>query len=523
MLLSRARPALTLALIGCGARTELEESLALEQLPREGSSSQSALPGDPCAGPDECWVEDRCRPLTCRDDRCIEAPVVDCDDGDPCTLDACDPSSGQCSHSPVTPDRDGDGHRAALEGTVPGSPGSCGDDCDDSSAAAHPGGVELCDGVDNDCNGAVDDGFDYAPSPRQATLLTRGARGGLGGVTHNGEYFAVSLADEQGHQQNRLAAIGEEGSVLFTRDLALTNSDTFAGPIVYNGSVFASAWEDRRDQDYEIYFNRFDDAGNKLGPDLRVSVARGFSLNPDMVFTGANYLLAWGDKRNGAFQIFAERITEGGELLSGGRNVNLTPELSGAESPSLAVGEQNLGVAFNSEADGKRIGFRTMSFDLDSLGALHVLSAAGGTGAGVTYNAGRYLVTWSEKDVVPGPAIWASIVSGDGSEFAEPTRITEPAPFARSHGLLDLGDRLLLFWAQWTDSSYDIFYRWLDPDLTPTSDARRITHSSGDALGPAPAFGSRGEIGLAYTDFSDGTPQVYFTTLECGGEGLPPL
>ncbi len=32
-----------------------------------------------------------------------------------------------------------------------------GDDCDDSSALALPGGTEICDGLDNDCNGLTDD------------------------------------------------------------------------------------------------------------------------------------------------------------------------------------------------------------------------------------------------------------------------------------------------------------------------------------------------------------------------------
>ena len=31
-------------------------------------------------------------------------------------------------------------------------------DCDDGSPAVHPGGVELCDGLDNDCNSSIDDG-----------------------------------------------------------------------------------------------------------------------------------------------------------------------------------------------------------------------------------------------------------------------------------------------------------------------------------------------------------------------------
>jgi hypothetical protein len=35
----------------------------------------------------------------------------------------------------------------------------CGGDCNDASAAIYPGASELCDGLDNDCDTLVDDGF----------------------------------------------------------------------------------------------------------------------------------------------------------------------------------------------------------------------------------------------------------------------------------------------------------------------------------------------------------------------------
>jgi hypothetical protein len=37
-------------------------------------------------------------------------------------------------------------------------------DCNDASNLAHPLGTEICDGLDNDCNGTVDEGSNYVDS-----------------------------------------------------------------------------------------------------------------------------------------------------------------------------------------------------------------------------------------------------------------------------------------------------------------------------------------------------------------------
>lgn len=93
----------------------------------------------------------------------IDAPIgVDAptDSG----VDAPQDAGGPCSGLPFMTfyrDMDGDGHGAASSGTMMRcGPGggfvASNDDCDDGNVSRFPGNPELCNSIDDDCNGTVD-------------------------------------------------------------------------------------------------------------------------------------------------------------------------------------------------------------------------------------------------------------------------------------------------------------------------------------------------------------------------------
>ncbi|GAB5546597.1 MAG: hypothetical protein SangKO_063570 [Sandaracinaceae bacterium] len=144
--------------VGCGTRSGLavprdpaadsgvpaaRDSGVPEDAGDAGDGVDAAICGGPCTDEVFCNGEERCDPETAS---CLPGEAPDCDDGDECTIDACDPDADECAHRPEPRDEDGDGV------------GACEGDCDDRDPLVSPSRAEVCDDVDNDCDASIDEG-----------------------------------------------------------------------------------------------------------------------------------------------------------------------------------------------------------------------------------------------------------------------------------------------------------------------------------------------------------------------------
>ena len=130
--------------------------------------------GLPCDDGDPCTLGD-----ACGEGVCVSAVMKACDDGDPCTVDACDAESGACTYTlqpiaemtdlcdGVDDDCDGETDEDYVETETTCGVGACEaagqqvcqeggqeeDTCVPNEAATSD---EVCDGIDNDCDGLTD-------------------------------------------------------------------------------------------------------------------------------------------------------------------------------------------------------------------------------------------------------------------------------------------------------------------------------------------------------------------------------
>lgn len=313
--------------------------------------------GNACNGVETC-VAHVCQPGT--------AKVCTNPDANHCVASCIDPA-GDCEV--VAADVDGDEHGDALCAQMPG------DDCDDTEAAAYTGADEICDGIDNDCNGKADllDGLMLTGTSEDFVTSTDPIHSPAITWASDIQKYAVVWDDQRiqaGDQEVFFTLMGPTGAKL-GNELQISNSAdaSLHAQVAWGNDSFGVVWDDDRFGNPDIFFRRLDENGAPLTAEIRLTTDAAHSEYPDIVAIPSGWLVVFADETPASLQ--GMRLNADGSVAKAKTKLGTH---AGA-LPSVAVLGSDVGVVWSelgSASSPYRVGRLHSDFDFFATGETYL-------------------------------------------------------------------------------------------------------------------------------------------------------
>ncbi len=415
--------------------------------------------------------------VTCGLGACVRT-IPGCIGGAPAQCNPFQPSAELCNG--LDDDCDGtidNGQMPQMCGK--GECAAVGGSCDNGTPIACMPGMpvaELCNGKDDNCDGTVDEGLvgnttgdlritnnpassDFVYIGKSDTGFGTvwqdkrdGAAGQIyyAGLTSQGVRTApndVRVSNTNGSSSHPAIAWNGQtwglvyseqpttgDSELWYRPLAangnpsaaairLTNSvgDSDWPDLVWTGNNYALAYEDLRNtgSKQDLYFQRFDRNGTRIGGEVRVTNNAERQSSPILKWNGTTFALVWTDYRNaGNREIYFRKLAADGSPI--GNEVRVTNDPADSAWADMAWNDQDREWAIvwsDSRPGNNEIYFARIDDNGVPQGALTRISTAANYSGypSIDWNGFQYGVSWQdERQTVGQPAIYFAQVSSTG-------------------------------------------------------------------------------------------------------------
>lgn len=276
------------------------------------------------------------------------------------------------------------------------------------------------------------------------------------------------------------------------------------------GSYIHVVWYDWRDGNDEIYYKRTTNHGAGWDPDIRMTVAAGYSGTPSLSLNGPVLHLTWEDKRDGNSEIYYKRSTNNGSSWES--EIRLTNSAGTSSAPSIAVSGQLVHISWYDNRDGNYEIYYMRSLDG---------GANWGPNVRLTNNVLRSelsCIAVSESDVHVvwydnrhgNDEIYFKHSSNNGDEWSSDVRLTNASGTSRYPNIAASGLLLHLIWDDSREGPYSLYYKnSTDGGISWSADLKLTTGQVYNSHRPSLVINGE-SVCAVWEDFRNNNWEIYF-------------
>ena len=234
--------------------------------------------------------------------------------------------------------------------------------------------TEICNGKDDNCDGTVDEGL-IGNTTGDLRITNNNASSDFVYIARSNTGFGTVWQDKRDGPKGQIyfAGLTSQGVRISANDIRVSNTNgTSSHPaLAWNGQTWGLVYSEADNNvDSELWYRPLAANGQPTGTALRLTNAAGDSDWPDLVWTGAHYALAWEDLRTtGSKQdLYFQRFDRNGTRIGG--EVRVTNNAERQSSPILKWNGTSFALVWTDyrNAGNREIYFRRLAADGSALG-----------------------------------------------------------------------------------------------------------------------------------------------------------
>ena len=309
--------------------------------------------------------------------------------------------------------------------------------------------------------------------------------------------------------------------------------------IAMNGSSnFVITWEDYRGNNWDIYAQKYDSTGTPLGFNFKVNDDAGAAdqRSPNIAMDGSgNFIITWRDARNDNFDIYAQRYDSSGIPINSNLKVADDVETSDLSNPAIAMnGSGNFVIGWIDNRNGN---WDIYALIYDSSGnprdTTFQVNDDTGTVSQVGLaidmsSTGNFVITWIDmRNGMYNPDIYAKMYYSSGNPKDSNFQVNGVNGTASGETPAIAMDGTGNFVITWTDMQngwyWYIYAQMYDSLGNPIDSNFQVNDEDGTTdyfYYAAIAVDGSGNFAITWSDYRNGNHDIYAQTYNSSGDTL---